>query len=328
MSIDLEDEIVQDFVVEAGEILELLGEQLVELEQSPENIELLNAIFRGFHTIKGGAGFLALDPLVEICHQAEDLFNILRQGDQQVTTELMDVFLWVLDVVNEMFVQIRSGEDPVTADSELLAALNAFKNLSSKTSAQSEAEINEPDVVEQEFESLLTVARADSSEVNLVQHSSDDEITEKEFDDLLNVLDEVSGSPLSKRVEEKHSEEIATSTDEITEEEFEDLLDELHGKGKFLICPTSDHASTGKTDERNAAVTADEITEEEFDALLDSLHGPRGFGLISSLEDEGANGLNKHQSQDKSSSNVASIDHLEQSRPSAKQTQASVLRMI
>ena len=85
MAIDLDDEILQDFLVEAGEILELLGEQLVELEQSPNDPELLNAIFRGFHTVKGGAGFLAIDPLVEVCHSAEDVFNVLRQGDRKVT---------------------------------------------------------------------------------------------------------------------------------------------------------------------------------------------------------------------------------------------------
>lgn len=61
MAIDLDDEILQDFLVEAGEILELLSEQLVGLEQSPEDSDLLNAVFRGFHTVKGGAGFLALD---------------------------------------------------------------------------------------------------------------------------------------------------------------------------------------------------------------------------------------------------------------------------
>ena len=80
MAIDLDDEILQDFLVEAGEILELLGEeQLVELERSPEDLELLNAIFRGFHTIKGGAGFLALDGLVAVCHKAEDVFRRIKR---------------------------------------------------------------------------------------------------------------------------------------------------------------------------------------------------------------------------------------------------------
>nr|WP_256360639.1 Hpt domain-containing protein [Methylomonas koyamae] len=112
MAIDLDDEILQDFLVEAGEILDSLGEQLVELEQSPGDLDLLNAIFRGFHTIKGGAGFLAISELVDVCHSAEDVFNVLRQGDRQVTPDLMDVILQVVDIVNEMFGQVRSGNAP------------------------------------------------------------------------------------------------------------------------------------------------------------------------------------------------------------------------
>ena len=91
MAIDMGDEILRDFLVEAGEILEHLNEQLLELEQAPDDYDLLNAVFRGFHTIKGGAGFLSIDPLVEVCHRSEDVFNILRQGQRQVDAELMDV---------------------------------------------------------------------------------------------------------------------------------------------------------------------------------------------------------------------------------------------
>ena len=63
MSFGADEEILQDFLVEAGEILELLSEQLVELESRPDDANLLNAIFRGFHTVKGGAGFLQLHEL-------------------------------------------------------------------------------------------------------------------------------------------------------------------------------------------------------------------------------------------------------------------------
>ena len=76
MSLDVDQEILEDFLVEAGEILELLSEQLVDLEQRPDDSDLLNAIFRGFHTVKGGAGFLQLDPMVECCHKAENLFDL------------------------------------------------------------------------------------------------------------------------------------------------------------------------------------------------------------------------------------------------------------
>ena len=99
MAYDTDDDIVQDFLIESREILEQLQEQLVDLEQRPDDRELLNAVFRGFHTIKGGAGFLNFDALVAVCHRTEDLFNLLRQGDKTITPELMDVVLKVLDVV-------------------------------------------------------------------------------------------------------------------------------------------------------------------------------------------------------------------------------------
>ena len=123
MSIDLDDEILQDFLVEAGEILELLNEQLVDLEQTPEDADLLNAVFRGFHTVKGGAGFLAIDPMVDTCHVCEDVFNVLRQGDRVVSPPLMDAVLQGLDCVQTMFAEIQSGQEPTPAAPELLATL-------------------------------------------------------------------------------------------------------------------------------------------------------------------------------------------------------------
>ncbi|MDH5257537.1 MAG: Hpt domain-containing protein, partial [Gammaproteobacteria bacterium] len=116
MSFEEDDEIVQDFLVEAGEILENLGEQLVALEQTPDDSDLLNAVFRGFHTIKGGASFIALTALVDVCHIAEDTFNQLRQGERAVDAHLMDVMLRVVDVLNVMFDEVRAGDQPTHAD--------------------------------------------------------------------------------------------------------------------------------------------------------------------------------------------------------------------
>ncbi|WP_312359803.1 Hpt domain-containing protein, partial [Stutzerimonas balearica] len=124
MSFDADEEILQDFLVEAGEILELLSEQLVELESSPDDMALLNAIFRGFHTVKGGAGFLQLHELVECCHVAENVFDTLRKGERRVDSELMDVVLQALDSVNAMFNQVRERVEPTPASPELLAALS------------------------------------------------------------------------------------------------------------------------------------------------------------------------------------------------------------
>ncbi len=74
MSFEMDDEILQDFLIEAGEILEQMSEQLVDLERAPDDADLLNSIFRGFHTVKGGAGFLGLNALVDTCHGAENVF--------------------------------------------------------------------------------------------------------------------------------------------------------------------------------------------------------------------------------------------------------------
>ena len=124
MSFEVDEDILQDFLVEAGEILELLSEQLVELENNPDDTELLNAIFRGFHTVKGGAGFLAMTELVDACHGAENVFDLLRQGVRTVNSELMDVILQALDTINEMFATIKNRDQPEPADPELLAVLH------------------------------------------------------------------------------------------------------------------------------------------------------------------------------------------------------------
>lgn len=277
MAIDLDDEILQDFLVEAGEILEKLSEQLVELEQSPEDLDLLNAIFRGFHTVKGGAGFLAIHSLVEICHNAEDVFNVLRQGDRKVSADLMDVILQVLDIVNEMFNEVRSGNVPQEAPASLIARLKEYSKPddgSSVAPAPVVAEnVTEPapsqspsakDLVAQEFDSMLDVDEQNAAAAREAGDGSD-EITEQEFEDLLDALHGKGGSPTPKIVDQVESGD----NDLISEDEFENLLDELHGKGKFKA--PSQPATT------SAAADSGDITEDEFENLLDQLHGKGKF---------------------------------------------------
>ncbi len=196
MSFDADEEILQDFLVEAGEILELLSEQLVELESSPDDMALLNAIFRGFHTVKGGAGFLQLHELVECCHIAENVFDILRKGERRVDSELMDVVLQALDAVNEMFSQVRERVEPTPASPELLAALARLAEPASADAApvvpaapQVVAEPEaEPAGVDSEFEQLLDAIQPAASETaaSEAEHGPvTDEITDDEFESLL-----------------------------------------------------------------------------------------------------------------------------------------------
>src|ERR1700712_1554607 len=169
MSFGADEEILQDFLVEAGEILELLSEQLVELESRPDDADLLNAIFRGFHTVKGGAGFLQLHELVECCHIAENVFDILRKGERRVDSELMDVVLEALDAVNSMFGEVRERTVVTPATPELLAALARLAEPASAdegAAAPAPVEVAEEpvDITDDEFESLLSSLNASKAE--------------------------------------------------------------------------------------------------------------------------------------------------------------------
>jgi two-component system, chemotaxis family, sensor kinase CheA len=109
MNAEFDSELRQDFLVEAGELLQRLGEQLVGLEAAPGDGELLNAVFRAFHTVKGGAGFLALEPMVLLCHHAEDLLNEARNGKVVLGAIHMDALLEALDLLNDMMAAVSAG---------------------------------------------------------------------------------------------------------------------------------------------------------------------------------------------------------------------------
>ncbi len=294
MSFDADEEILQDFLVEAGEILELLSEQLVELESSPDDMALLNAIFRGFHTVKGGAGFLQLHELVECCHIAENVFDILRKGERRVDSELMDVVLQALDAVNEMFSQVRERVEPTPASPELLAALARLAEPASAEAApvvpaapQVVAEPEaEPAGADSEFEQLLDAIQPAASETaaSEAEHGPvTDEITDDEFESLLDQLHgkgqfSAPASAAAPAVPVAPDAAAAKAGDEITDEEFEALLDQLHGKGKFEPVGSSAEAASAESAKDSApAASSDEITDDEFEALLDQLHGKGKF---------------------------------------------------
>ncbi|NRA62177.1 MAG: Hpt domain-containing protein, partial [Psychrobium sp.] len=203
MSFDLDEDILQDFLIEAGEILELLQEQLVELENNPDDSELLNAIFRGFHTIKGGAGFMSLKELVDVCHGAENIFDLLRTGQRTVTAELMDVILEGLDAINEMFTLVKAREPLEPAEARLL------EELAKLSVPEGEEAVAEP-------EPEVSVA-------------GNDEMSDAEFDAL---LDDLNAGKLAPAVQASPSVETASNSDEMSDDEFEALLDDLHGGNK------------------------------------------------------------------------------------------------
>jgi len=279
MGFDLDEDILQDFLVEAGEILELLQEQLVELENNPDDASLLNAIFRGFHTVKGGAGFLSLTELVDACHGAENVFDILRTGKRRVTSELMDVILQALDAINEMFANVQNRQPLEPASPEVLHALH---RLSEPESAEEQhhaaAPVTEPEMSLETFDAAVELEV--ESEFSATTSGSIDDINEDDFEKL---LDELHGSGAPGRTPAAAPKPAPISftpsaTEDITDDEFEAILDQLHGKGSFVPGETETVATVVKTTPapaaaKPAAKAPDDISDDEFESLLDELHG-------------------------------------------------------
>jgi two-component system chemotaxis sensor kinase CheA len=293
MSFDADDEILQDFLIEAGEMIETLNEELVELEQRPEDMNLLNSVFRSFHTIKGGAGFLSLTPLVELCHRAEDVFNLLRNGELKVNAQIMDIVLPVLDSLNEMFANLRNGTYPEPAEPALIGALDAILRgeMSAAPAPESIPEAQPPATEA----SASAVQESRSPETN--PQTTGQDVTDEEFEQLLDALDDSPAQTASQSESagaESESTQPPASDDEITEDEFEELLDTLHGKGKFTggfdgnqegrpeTGQMESDSSTGTNTTAASGNASDDISEEEFDQLLDEIHGAGKFGEIDS----------------------------------------------
>ncbi|EEY44562.1 chemotaxis protein CheA [Vibrio mimicus] len=310
MSYELDEDILQDFLVEAGEILELLSEQLVELENNPEDRDLLNAIFRGFHTVKGGAGFLALSELVETCHGAENVFDILRNGQRHVSPSLMDTMLKALDTVNEQFRAVQDREPLQPADQELLDELHRLSKPASDDEAEEE-HFDEPEeeFVEEVVEDIIEEIAPEVEEIvetpaptnnTVIDKGSIDDITDDEFEKL---LDELHGKGKAPGTEQTKAPTApvkaapAASSDvsgDITDDEFEKLLDQLHGVGKGPSVESSvpsQPAAPKAADVAKPAAAAksapggdDLMTDEEFEKLLDELHGTGKGPSIEELD--------------------------------------------
>jgi two-component system, chemotaxis family, sensor kinase CheA len=123
------EEILQDFLIESFELIEQLDQDLVELESRPDDLELLNRIFRVAHTIKGASSFLNFDVLTHLTHHMENLLNMARHGDLVIDADVMDVILESIDLMKALLVRIRdSGVDSGLEVDACVVRLDAVAN--------------------------------------------------------------------------------------------------------------------------------------------------------------------------------------------------------
>lgn len=207
---NIDEEIMQEFLVEAGELFDMLNDQFVELEKTPQDLDLINAIFRAYHTIKGGAGFMKLEPMVEVCHRAEDAMNQVRQGEREVTAELIDILFQTLDELDGMFSCVRGGGELPDADAGLLQLLD---QLLGKAAAEVPVAVEAPPAQSEPV-------REESAQVEIQAETQGAEIQDmdSEFEAMLNAA--------------QINKEKTADSGLISDDEFEAALDQIHGKGK------------------------------------------------------------------------------------------------
>lgn len=234
----LDGELRDDFLVEAGELVQRLSEQLIALEASPRDAELLNAVFRAFHTVKGGAGFLGLEPMVQMCHHAEDLLNVARNGALVLDAAQTDALLEALDLLNVMMGALADGSEMPSAPPALLHRLQPAGGASAAP-APAPPPVAAP-------------AAEDGGSID-----------DSEFEALLDDLYGKGGAPGAP------APVPAAASGTIDDSEFEALLDTLYGQG---VAPGAGPVPAAAA----PAAAGNTISDDEFEALLDQLHGKGG----------------------------------------------------
>ena len=124
-------EILEDFLIEAFELIEQLDQDLVELESNPEDLELLNSIFRVAHTVKGSSSFLSFDVLTKLTHHMEDVLNKARRGELKLTNDVMDVVLESIDMMKTLLNCIRDNGNDTEIGMDLADIISRLEAVSS-----------------------------------------------------------------------------------------------------------------------------------------------------------------------------------------------------
>ncbi len=157
------DEIIQEFLIESSELLEQLDQDLVALEERPDDLELLNRIFRAAHTIKGSSGFLGFTQISQLTHHMEDVLNKLRKGEMVVTPTIMDVILESVDRLKLLLDEVRNGTSGTVEISDVETKLKAvLEGTTEESTKQEDKAIPEGEKQEKEKESAPVDAKEET----------------------------------------------------------------------------------------------------------------------------------------------------------------------
>lgn len=216
-------EIFESFIVETKEILEKLDLDLVSLEKEKENKDLLNDIFRSFHTVKGTSSFLGLNKLMSLTHKAEDLLNKLRKGEAFVNEEVMNAILFAYDGMKELLLTIETN---LNENYDIEPILNKLQNVLNELENKN---ISTKDITGQNNPILFEQEKDNCSTIDDDKNAEENNLEEKEEvpDVLTNVLNDKSvyqEQSIEKKETAKTSIKIADNTIRVDVERLDNLL--------------------------------------------------------------------------------------------------------
>lgn len=220
----MDNDTLQEFLAESRELLSQAQDHLLRLESAPDDPDVLGAIFRAFHTLKGGAGFLEAQHMVDWCHHLEDLLDKMRAGKLRATAPMIDAILRATDVIAAMLDDIARGENPPPGPAELGALIQAYARGETPPEAQQPA----PAPATEGLWASQAERAPGQTGVYVERRSAapaaaSDEITQEEFERVLDTLYGPGRAPGTAPAAP------AAAPDEITQEEFERVLDRLYG---------------------------------------------------------------------------------------------------
>ncbi|HPU23651.1 MAG TPA: chemotaxis protein CheA [Candidatus Kapabacteria bacterium] len=237
-------ELFEGYLIETSELLENLSQDLIEIETRTDDLDLINRIFRSFHTIKGTSSFMGFNAIAEITHHAEDILNKLRRGEMKADQQIIDFLLEVQDWITMMVAQIKEGNEPSADYSETIAKIQRLK----------ETQVQSTETVEQNNQDTQQILPEGTSFVEAVL--SNPEIASKpgDFtDEDLKLIDAAF-----QEINIKFKDEISQTTETTNESEVEPPISEPqivqeqtkpseHVHGIPVVEPTAENTSQQPT---------------------------------------------------------------------------------
>lgn len=216
-------ELLEDFLVEAFEMIEEMDQDLIELENNPDDLELLNKIFRVAHTIKGSSGFLNFEKLAHLTHHMEAVLDKARKGELKITPEIMDVILESVDLMKAILEYIRDHGDDSSPDvniDEVVKKLDAISNGEMQNSENVDNKENENNEENKEEKKGNIVGRINLDEITLenADELDLDSLTPEELDAVLEHLVKLRNKDENKEEAQKVKEEKKEESKEKKEE--------------------------------------------------------------------------------------------------------------